>query len=97
MLGRPDRVNSVALQIRSGGELGQGAAREEGALVWRPAALAAPAPNTAEAVIEAVEAPKKHGTVVSPMTSIHAPRPEKSQGARKPRSASTARSPSTST
>ena len=65
-LGCSDRGNSAASQIRPGEVDWEKLFGEEGVRWFHTGGIfAALAPNTAEAVIEAVEAAKKHGTVVS--------------------------------
>jgi len=65
-LGVSDRANSAASQIRPGEVNWEKIFGEEGVRWFHTGGIfAALAPNTAEAVIEAVEVARKHGTIVS--------------------------------
>jgi len=65
-LGCSDRANSAASQIRPGEVNWEKIFGEEGVRWFHTGGIfAALAPNTAEAAIEAVEAARKHGTIVS--------------------------------
>ena len=97
-LGCSDRGHSAASQIKPGEVNWDKLFGEEGVRWFHTGGIfAALAPNTSEAVIEAVRGARRSTAPSSPTTSTTAPRCGRARAARKARRRSTARSPSMST